>query len=120
MASPSPVLPSLSGKQSRHLRALAHSLKPVVQVGKNGWSAALRAEIDAALLAHELIKVRITGEAPLDCGALAVHIGAENGAAVVQTVGHTLTVYRRHPNKPKIELPKKRKSVRSSSGSQAR
>jgi len=60
---------------------LAHSTKPVVQVGKNGWSAGLRAEIDAALLAHELIKVRITGEAPLDSGALAVHIAAENGAA---------------------------------------
>lgn len=109
---PPPHASSLSGKQSRHLRALAHSLKPVVQVGKHGWSAALRAEIDAALLAHELIKVRITGEAPVDGGALAVHIAAENGAAVVQTVGHTLTVYRRHPYKPKIELPKRRQGAR--------
>ncbi|NLE86902.1 MAG: ribosome assembly RNA-binding protein YhbY [Myxococcales bacterium] len=112
MAPPPRPAPPLSGNQSRHLRALAHSTKPVVQVGKNGWSAGLRAEIDAALLAHELIKVRITGEAPLDSGALAVHIAAENGAAVVQTVGHTLTVYRRHPNKPKIELPKRRQGAR--------
>lgn len=97
----------LAGNQSRYLRALAHDRKPIVQVGKHGWSANLRAEIDSALLAHELIKIRLVGEAPLDVGALATHIEAELRAAVVQTLGNTLTVYRRHPNRPKIQLPRK-------------
>lgn len=99
--------PPLAGNQSRYLRALAHHRKPVVQVGKHGWSATLLAEIDSALLAHELIKIRLVGEAPLEVGALAVHIEAELRAAVVQTLGNTLTVYRRHPNRPKIQLPRK-------------
>lgn len=107
--------PSLAGHQSRYLRALAHDLKPVVLVGKHGWTANLRAEIDAALLAHELIKVRLVGEAPLDVGALALHVETELKAAVVQTLGNTLTVYRRHPNRPKIQLPRKTASRSSRS-----
>jgi RNA-binding protein len=106
VASPKSSAP-LTGKQAAHLRALAHPLKPIVQVGKNGWSEPLRLEIDAALLAHELIKVRLGRETPVDAGVVAVHIEAENKAAVVQQIGKTLVVYRRHPQKPKIELPKR-------------
>lgn len=112
MSSPSAPPPltgklALTGKQTRYLRALAHELKPVVQVGKHGWTANLRSEIDSTLLAHELIKIRLVGESPLEPGALALHVEAEVGAAVVQTLGNTLTVYRRHPNQPKIQLPRK-------------
>lgn len=105
-----PRVAPLTGKQSRHLRALAHDLKPIVQAGKHGWSDGLRAEIDAALLAHELIKVRMTGEVPLDAETLAGHIQEGTGGVVVQILGSTLTVYRRHPNAPKIQLPRKRDS----------
>lgn len=97
---------ALTGKQAAHLRALAHSLKPIVQVGKNGWSAGLRQEIDGALLAHELIKIKLGRETPVDAGAIAVHVEAENLAAVVQIIDNILVVYRRHPERPKIELPK--------------
>lgn len=96
----------LTGKQNRHLRSLAHELKPCVQVGKNGWTDALRAEVDAALLAHELIKVRMTGEVPLTVEDLAERIAAGTEGRVVQILGNTLTVYRRHPNAPKIQLPR--------------
>jgi RNA-binding protein len=108
MSAPNPKSPApLTGKQTAHLRALAHSLKPIVQVGKKGWSETLRAEIDGALLAHELIKVSLGRETPVDTGVIAVHIEAENQASVVQQIGKTIVVYRRHPQKPKIELPKR-------------
>ena len=51
----------LTGKQRSYLRALAHPLKPLVQIGHGGLTDAVLAAIEAALLIHELIKVRVTG-----------------------------------------------------------
>ena len=48
----------LTGKQRRFLRSQAHSLKPVVQVGRNGVSEALQGEVERALHDHELIKIK--------------------------------------------------------------
>jgi RNA-binding protein len=100
--------PKLTGKQLRHLRALAHDLKPVVLVGKNGWGEALRHEIDAALEHHELIKIKLGGggDEDFDLASLADHVSTELGAAIAQSIGHTLVVYRRHPTKPTIALPR--------------
>ena len=49
----------LSDSQRRHLRGLAHHLKPVVMVGQDGLKASVLAEVDAALTDHELIKVKV-------------------------------------------------------------
>lgn len=113
MTSPAEKTPAqtLSGKQTAHLRALAHPLKPVVQIGKNGWSAGLAAEIDGALLAHELIKVSLGRETPVDAEEVAELIAKENKAMVVQVIGKIVVAYRRHPQKPKIELPRKRRGA---------
>ena len=53
---------ALSGRQKRHLRSLAHHLKVVVQVGKNGLTPTVLGGIDEALGRHELIKVRFSGD----------------------------------------------------------
>ena len=60
----SPRMP-LTGKQRQHLRALAHHLEPVVQIGHEGPTEAVLAQINEALEAHELIKVKIGGECPV-------------------------------------------------------
>jgi len=100
--------PALTGKQLRHLRALAHALKPLIIVGKNGWSDSVRAQIDEALLGHELIKIKLSGggDEDLDAAGLGTLLETELGAAVAQSIGHTLVVYRRHPKKPTIVLPR--------------
>jgi|HubBroStandDraft_6_1064221.scaffolds.fasta_scaffold494990_2 RNA-binding protein len=49
----------LSRERVGSLKKLAHHLRPVVQIGKNGVSEALLLEIEGALLAHELIKLQI-------------------------------------------------------------
>lgn len=96
---------NLNKKQIQHLRALAHTLKPVVLLGSNGLTEAVVAEIDFALNHHELIKVKIPTE-DRDTKMLIVEaILRETHAAKVQVIGKTLIMYRPSEEK-KIKLPK--------------
>ncbi len=95
----------LTGKQRRYLRGLGHGLDPIVQVGKGGVTAPVIAAADQALLSHELIKVRRGAECPADRDEVAAALAAATGAAVVQTLGRTLLLYRVHPETPRIQLP---------------
>ena len=52
----------LSNKQKQFLKGLAHPLKPVVQLGGNGLTEGVLAEIDNALNHHELIKVKVPSD----------------------------------------------------------
>ena len=56
----------MTGKQKRYLRSLAHSLKPVVQIGKQGLSRETLIQIEKQLDDHELIKVRVLEASPQD------------------------------------------------------
>lgn len=96
----------LSGKQLRHLRALAHDLKPVVQLGKNGFTQAVQAQVDRALLDHELIKVKIGSESPAEMAEFAEEITTALNATLAQVIGNVAVLYRRHPREPKIALPR--------------
>jgi RNA-binding protein len=92
----------LTGRQRKALRGLAHNLEPVVQVGQGGISAGVTQAIDAALLAHELIKVRL--HQPEDKKAAAQELADSSSAALCGLVGHTVILYRPHPEKPRIRL----------------
>ena len=87
----------------RRLRAHGHALKPVIMVGKHGVTGALRKELQQAAFAHELVKVKIASECPLDRFEVALRLGAEPGVRIVQILGRVLLVYKRHPQEPKFE-----------------
>lgn len=97
---------NLSGKQKRHLRKLAHSLKPVVFVGQKGLGNSVCENIDQSLKAHELIKVKF-----VDCKDEKKRIGEEiekkTGAVVVGSIGHILIIFRQNKKAEdrKIEFP---------------
>jgi RNA-binding protein len=93
----------LKGFQRRHLRGLAHGLQPVVQVGQAGVTDAVVEATNQALLEHELIKVRM--REPEDKHGMAASLAQRAGAHLVGLVGHTLILYRAHPEKPVIKLP---------------
>ncbi len=95
----------LTGKQRRHLRALAHELKPIVQIGKGGIDEGLVAAIDRALLDHELVKVKVGESAGLDRHAAADDVAGKTESAVAQVLGNIVLLYRPHPEKPRIKLP---------------
>ena len=96
---------SLTGKQRRFLRALGHTLKPVVQVGHAGLTEPVLKAIDQALTTHELIKIKVAAEASEGADALAEPIEQAARSTVAQVVGRTLLVYRGRKKKPSIVLP---------------
>ncbi|HDR1000032.1 TPA: ribosome assembly RNA-binding protein YhbY [Pasteurella multocida] len=97
---------TLSTKQKQFLKGLAHHLNPVVMIGNNGLTEGVLAEIDNALAHHELIKVKIAG-ADREVKQLIIDaIVRETNASAVQTIGHTLVLYR-PSQEPQIQLPRK-------------
>ncbi len=94
---------TLTAAQRREHRAASHHLDPVVAIGADGLTDAVRREIDAALKAHGLIKVRVFSDdrqAREDLlGALADGLGA----APVQHIGKLLVLWRPIPPKAKAE-----------------
>jgi RNA-binding protein len=85
------------------LRAAGHHLSPVVQVGKEGVTPAVLKQLDEALLAHELVKVKVGSESPEDRFEAAARVAAGPGVLLAQLLGRTLLVYRKHPDKPRFE-----------------
>ncbi len=103
MSSDSAAVPELAGFQRRALRALANPLRPLIRVGDAGLSPGLLRALDAALLQHELVKVRM--REPEDKKAEAAALAQQSGSALCGLVGHTAILYRPNPEDPKIELP---------------
>jgi len=97
---------SLSNSQLRHLRGLGHALKPVVAIAGKGLSDTVMAELEIALDHHELIKVRISADDREARDAFIETLLSRTHAEKVQRVGHVLTVFRRNPREPRVELPR--------------
>lgn len=97
----------LSESQKRHLNRLAHPLKPVVLVGQGGIGDGVLAELDGALLHHELLKVRISaGDRDLRDAWLQQLLEA-SAAILVRRVGNVAVLYRHNPKKKTpLALPK--------------
>ncbi len=96
----------LTPNQRRALRAEAHKLNPVVHIGQNGLTEAVIREIARSLDAHELIKIRVFSDDRAERDALQESICDQLDAASVQHIGKLLVIYRPHPEKPTIALPK--------------
>lgn len=95
----------LTGKQRRHLRALAHSLKPIVQIGKDGITDGVIAAVDRALTDHELVKVHVGQAEGLEREAAARQVAAQTASEVAHVLGNNLLLYRPRKEKPTIALP---------------
>ncbi len=96
----------LTGNAARSLRALAHDLKPVVHVGKNGVNAEVAKAIAQALTDHELIKVKVLGECPTTPDEVGAELAEVTRSDVAQRIGRIVVLYKPHPKKPKIKIPK--------------
>lgn len=109
---------TLSSAQRSELRGRAHHLEPVVMIGDAGLTAAVMAEIDRALNAHELIKIRVHGD---DRGArlqMLADICTQAACAPVQNIGKLLIIWRKAPDpltfgKSAIAIARKLKAIKA-------
>lgn len=91
---------SLTPRERAHLKARAHALEPKVMVGHGGLTPAVIAEIDRALTAHELIKVKMLSDDRAARETMAGDICAAADAALVQRVGKIVALWRPKPDEP--------------------
>ncbi|MDG1482322.1 MAG: ribosome assembly RNA-binding protein YhbY [Myxococcota bacterium] len=98
---------TLTGKQNRHLRSLAHHRKPAVLIGANRVTEGVIKRVDEELEHHELIKVKLLDAEREEVREAEEILVARTNAVRVQIIGHTLVLYRRREKDPEINLPKR-------------
>jgi putative YhbY family RNA-binding protein len=87
----------ITTEQRKALRAAAHHLNPVASLGQNGLTPSVLNEIDGALKAHELIKVKLHGIERDDREALFAEICTTLNCVPVQHIGNILILWRENP-----------------------
>jgi RNA-binding protein len=93
----------LTVAERKEHRAEAHHLDPVVMIGSDGLTDAVRKEVDAALKAHGLIKIRVLGDDRLQREEMFQTLANDLGAAPIQHIGKLLVLWRPKPPKAKAE-----------------
>ena len=102
-------LQPLSGKQKRFLRSLGHHLAQSVLVGREGISDNLVQSCSEGLSAHELIKIKLGQNCPVEKKEAAKVLAAKTDSHLVQLIGKTILLYRPNPDLPNdkiINLPR--------------
>lgn len=80
-------------------------LDPIIQIGKAGLTEPVVQQLDEALEARELVKVRVIANAPVETRDIGPQLAEAVGAEIVQVIGRNLLFYRRSTTKPSLELP---------------
>lgn len=88
---------TITSRERVHLKSRAHALEPVVKIGERGVTDGVVAEIDRALTAHELIKVRAGGADRDARAALVEAIRTRTDATLVQHLGKVMILWRPRP-----------------------
>ena len=96
----------LTQTQRQHLRKLAHDLRPVLHIGKQGLTPNALTSIENALAARELIKLKFQ-DFQDEKQSLSEQIASELDAALIGIVGNVAILYRQQndPGRRRIELP---------------
>jgi putative YhbY family RNA-binding protein len=97
-----PALELTIAERKQH-RADAHHLNPVVLIGSEGLTPAVQREVDAALHAHGLIKVRVFGDDRAERERIYLALADALGAAPIQHIGKLLVLWRPKPAKARAE-----------------
>jgi len=91
---------SLTGKAKKQLRGLGHHLQPVVYIGKEGITDSVIRATSQALHAHELVKIKLGQNCPLDKHSAAEAIARQTESTLVQLLGKTVLLYQPNPDLP--------------------
>ncbi|NLW22223.1 MAG: ribosome assembly RNA-binding protein YhbY [Tissierellia bacterium] len=95
----------LTGKQRSFLKGIANNLDPIFQIGKNGITENFIKQVDDALEAREIIKIKVLNNSFLNPKEVANELAEKTGAEFVQSIGNKFVLYRESKKNKKIELP---------------
>ena len=95
----------LTEKQKKYLRGLAYDRDPIVLIGQSGLTPGVAKELDTALGAHELVKVRARVGDRAERDGLLAKLAEQTASALVHRIGNVGIFYRRSKDKPRIILP---------------
>ena len=96
----------MTGKQRSKLRAIGHSLKPSITLGKQGLSKYVKNEIKEQLRVHELIKLKVLDTCPFSKKECAENLSKQKFVEIVQIIGKTILVYCENDN-----ISKRKKNI---------
>lgn len=97
----------ITTKQRAELRGLANNLEDLFQIGKGGISDTVVAQVEEALVARELIKIKVLLEtSPVTPREAAIELAEKTNSDIVQVIGGKIVLFRRNPKKPIIILKK--------------
>ncbi|MDN2452627.1 ribosome assembly RNA-binding protein YhbY [Lactobacillus sp. UCMA15818] len=94
----------LNGKQKKFLKAKAHNMKPIFQVGKEGISDKWVEQIRYALDKRELVKVNVLQGSDFEASDVSDYLTENTDIVVVQVIGHVLVLYRQSSKIEKREI----------------
>jgi RNA-binding protein len=86
----------LAEKTKRELKAKAHHLNPVVTIGDKGLSKSVLKELNIALDAHELIKVKVHSEDRNERKTIMSEMARSLDATPINQIGKVLIIYRKN------------------------
>ena len=96
----------LNKTQKQFLKGLSNTLKPLVQIGKNGLNENVISSVDEILTAHEMVKIAVLNTCERPVMELALDIASGTKSEIVSQLGRKIVLYRRNPKKTVIELPR--------------
>ena len=88
---------TMTGKERAALRSECNRLKPTVHIGQEGLTTSVATALDEALEARELVKVQLNKTTDVTAREAANLLAGRVRAEVIQTIGHTATLYRKNP-----------------------
>lgn len=96
----------ITGKQRAYLRKLANTMDPIFQIGKNGIEESFLNQLQEALEARELIKIKVLENSGLGAREASNEICEKISCEGIQAIGSKIVLYKKSSKKPKIELPR--------------
>ena len=94
----------ITSKQRATLRSQSNGLETIFQIGKGGISDMLVQQVNDALKAREMIKLRVLENAPVFTREAAQELAEKCGAEIVQVIGSRFILFKRNPKKPIYEM----------------
>lgn len=95
----------ITSKQRSYLRSMSNGIEPIFQIGKSGLEENFLKQIDEALEARELIKIKVLNNSGYEAREASDEICEKLNCEGIQAIGNKIVLYRKSEKKPKIELP---------------